>query len=458
MILNEIDKYTNLIDLKLLNIKNQINNLSPLKTSGVILSAVGTTITASLPNAKIGDLCLIVDTTAKIELKAEVISVYKDSVTLLPFGGIDNISTSAKIFKLATDFTINVGDWMRGCLIDGLGNCIGSIGEEEADPTINNDPGILMTIKQNVPDPLKRPIIDSQFLTGVKSIDLFISSGVGQRLAIFAAAGMGKTTLMGMILRNCSADIVIVALIGERGREVQELIQNEIHPSIYQKCIIVVTTSDRPPVEQVKSAYVAQTIAEYFRNQGKSVLLFVDSITRFARAQREIGLSAGEPVARGGFPPSVFLAFPKLMERAGNSEVGSITAFYTVLLQNDVITEDPIADEIKSIVDGHIILSRELVERSHFPAIDILSSLSRVATLFISKEHAQAERKIRQLISKYNEIEFLLRVGEYKEGNDALADESIAKYPQIMEFLQQDTKTKSDFNEIYNQLCELALS
>ena len=260
---------------------------------------------------------------------------------------------------------------------------------------------------------------------------------------------------MGIILRNSKVDIIVVALIGERGREVREFIDIELTGEMRSKCVLVVATSDRPPVEQVKCAYVAQTIAEYFRDQGKNVLLFVDSITRFARAQREVGLSAGEPIARSGFPPSVFLSFPRLMERAGNNEHGSITAFYTVLMEGDTVSLDPIADEVKSIIDGHIILTRKLAEQGHFPAINILTSLSRIADRIIEVDQLQAARHIRLLLSKYEELEFLIRVGEYKSGQDKLSDESIAKHAEIMKLLKQNQHEKVNYENALYSLIQL---
>lgn len=437
-------------------LEHQLDAINPLQVYGKISKAVGTVVNAHINNVKIGDICTIADESINLELMAEVIAIDESGTKLLPFGNIDRLSKKSIIKKVADDFKVKLGDFLLCKMVDGLGNVIGSLSDDAvADEKDSNI--VYASVKADAPDPLSRPIIKQQFKTGVRSIDLFISCGVGQRLAIFAGAGVGKTTLMGMILRNSDADVVVVALIGERGREVQEFIDLEINETIRQKCVLIVTTSDKPVVEQVKAAYVAQTIAEYFRDQGKKVLLFMDSITRFARALREVGLSSGEAPARGGYPPSTFLAFPKLMERAGNNAKGSITAFYTVLMEGAEIKNDPIADEIKSIVDGHIILSPHLAQQSHFPAIDILSSLSRIADKVISDKQMRETRKIRTLLAKHVELEFLLRVGEYQAGNDPLADEAIKKYPSIMRLLQQQIRDKINFEQDLANLAKLSM-
>ncbi|MCE2706571.1 MAG: FliI/YscN family ATPase [Proteobacteria bacterium] len=429
-----------------------ISSLSPRQIYGKVVSALGTVITVYLPGVKIGDLCLIFNKQSNFELYAEVVALDDDLVKLLPFGNIENISQSCSVKQLNDSFSIKVSNKLLGKMVNGFGEVTGSITEGvEVEDSIEKQLPIIC----RAPDPLSRPLIDSVLVTGVKAIDLFVTCGRGQRIGIFAGPGMGKTTLMGIILRNSQVDIIVVALIGERGREVREFIDIELTGEMRSKCVLVVATSDRPPVEQVKCAYVAQTIAEYFRDQGKNVLLFVDSITRFARAQREVGLSAGEPIARSGFPPSVFLSFPRLMERAGNNEHGSITAFYTVLMEGDTVSLDPIADEVKSIIDGHIILTRKLAEQGHFPAINILTSLSRIADRIIEVDQLQAARHIRLLLSKYEELEFLIRVGEYKSGQDKLSDESIAKHAEIMKLLKQNQHEKVNYENALYSLIQL---
>lgn len=457
-LLTTINHYHKIFSAKLDNLNYFLNNLKVVSYTGKIKTANGTIIIASMPMVKIGDLCLIEETTSGLSLYAEVVAIEQDEVKLLPFGSLDNISREARVRRLTENFQINIGSFMLGKVVNGLGEVIGDLITPSADDKINpvSDDSKFYPAMRLAPDPLKRMLIEEVLETGVKAIDLFITCGKGQRLAIFAGPGMGKTTLMGMIMRYASADVIVMALIGERGREVREFIDLELDPDTKPKCVVVVVTSDRPPVEQVKSAFVAQTIAEHFRDQGKDVVMFVDSITRFARAQREVGLSAGEPITRGGFPPSVYLAFPRLMERAGKNEHGSISAFYTVLMEGEATNQDPIADEIKSIVDGHIVLSKKLVEASHFPAISILASLSRVADRLISDEHKAAARHLRMLLSKHADLEFLIRVGEYKEGNDAVADESINKNAAIMDLLKQKVTDHSDYQEIIQQLIELS--
>ncbi len=448
-------RYHEVFAKKINDLEHGLAAISPLCYQGTITSATGVMVFAIFPEVKIGDLCVIKVPGTEVKLYAEVVAINaNDAIKLLPFGTISNLSKSAIIAKVSSHFTINLNQQILGKIVDGLGNVLGNLTATSVLPLTGMTKAY--PLMRFAPDPLNRMIIQEQFITGVKTIDLFISCGKGQRLAILAGPGMGKTTLMGMIIKNSMVDVIVVALVGERGREVREFIDLELDAAARKKCVLVVVTSDRPPVEQVKSAYTAQTIAEYFRDQGLDVLLFIDSITRFARAQREVGLSAGEPITRGGFPPSVFQAFPQLLERAGTNQIGSITAFYTVLMETEQAALDPIADEIKAIVDGHIILSHKLVELGHFPAINILSSLSRVADRLISSKHKQAVRKIQMLLSKYHELEFLVRVGEYKRGNDLIADEAIDKYPQIMKFLQQRVHETEPLEHSLNQLIKLA--
>jgi len=433
-----------------------LNQASPVRQYGKITSAVGTTLRSTIENVSIGDLCLVTDVQNNISIYAEVIALEHDEVVLLPLGTTGGLSKNALVSKTTEQFTIAVGDHLIGKIIDGLGKEMGSILKKSAPLEVKNKKIEQYSVMKAAPPPLSRPLVTEVFNTGVKCLDMFLTCGKGQRMAIFAAAGMGKTTLMGMITRGAKADVIVVGLIGERGREVNEFIDLELNEDIRRKTVLVVSTSDRPPAEHVKSGFVAHTIAEYFRDQGKSVLLLVDSITRFARAQREVGISAKEPVSRGGFPPSVFLAFPRLMERAGNNEKGSITAFYTVLMEGDTTLEDPIADEVKSIVDGHIVMSKKLVERGHFPAVNIQTSLSRIADRIITEKHLLAARKIRLLLSKYDEIELLLRVGEYQKGSDPLADEAIKKYNQIMDFLKQLSTKITNFNDELRNMIRIA--
>ncbi|MES2615023.1 MAG: FliI/YscN family ATPase [Bdellovibrionota bacterium] len=451
-ILVHIDNYVNEIKTNISECKKKLQKIDASTRFGKVTSAVGTTIRSTIENVNIGDLCLVVDEVTKTDIKAEVIAFQKNEALLLPLGTIQGLSQRAVVVRSQERFQIAVGDFLLGKVVDGFCNVIADMSEKAPQNTEKH----YYSVMQAAPPPLTRPLISEPFSTGIKSVDMFTTCGKGQRLAIFAGPGVGKTTLLGMLLRGCEADVIVVALIGERGREVKEFIDIELNKKTKEKTIMVVSTSDKPPVEHVKSAYVAQTVAEYFRDQGKTVLLLVDSITRFARAQREVGLSAGEPVSRGGFPPSVFLSFPRLMERAGNSAKGSITAFYTVLLEGEAIEHDPIADEVKSIIDGHIVLSRKLAEQGHFPAVNVLTSLSRIADRIITDKHKESARKLRLLLSKYEEVELLLRVGEYQKGNDTLTDEAVRKNKEILKYLQQPHTSSIEYQTAVKQLLQIA--
>ena len=300
---------------------------------------------------------------------------------------------------------------------------------------------------------MTRKIISRPLTLGLRALDGMLTCGEGQRMGIFAAAGGGKSTLLSSIIKGCSAEVCVLALIGERGREVREFIENDLGEEGRKKAVLVVSTSDRSSMERLKAAYTSTAIAEYFRDQGRSVLLMMDSVTRFGRAQREIGLAAGEPPTRRGFPPSVFSELPKLMERAGNSDKGSITALYTVLVEGDDMTE-PIADETRSILDGHIVLSRKLAARNHYPAIDVQASVSRVMNSIVSKEHKKAAQRLRQILAKYAEVELLVQIGEYKKGADKEADDALAHIDKVNAFLKQGLGEKSTFEQTLEGLFE----
>ena len=453
-IISILDKFSQGSTQVLTKLQQRIKDIPVIHRYGQITSAIGTMITASMLDVKVGDLCEILDRDSNFTLKAEILAIDGDKVMLLPYGSIKNVSKNYLIRKLsANGFSLETGDFLLGKIVDGFGKIQGEITQTPIE--VEDLSTEFRETEALAPDSMTRPIIDKVITTGVAAIDMFATCGYGQRIGIFAKAGLGKTTLMGMILRNAKADVVVIGLIGERGREVREFIDLELDDEVKKKCVLVVSTSDKPPIEQIKCAFVAQTIAEYFRDKGKNVLLFVDSITRFARATREVGLSAGEPPTRSGYPPSSFLAFPRIMERAGNNQYGTISAFYTVLLETDNFNEDPIADEVKSILDGHIILSDKLAKIGHFPAIDPLLSLSRIADRIITQEHLDAARHARMLLAKYSEVEFLIRVGEYNPGNDKTADEAVAKYPAIMKLLKQTNKETRNFNTDLSQLLAL---
>lgn len=419
-----------------------------IEFKGKVTQVVGTIIKASVPGAKVGEVCTLRNPWENFELQAEVVGFSKDAALLTPLGGLMGISAATEVIPSGHVHMVPVGPALLGRVLDGLGNPLdldkhGPIKAETAYP-----------VYAEPPDPLKRKVISTPLSLGVRALDSLLTCGEGQRLGIFAAAGGGKSTLLAQIIRNTSAEVAVLALIGERGREVREFIEKDLGEEGLRRSVLVVSTSDRSSMERLKAAYVATAVAEYFRDQGAKVLLMMDSVTRFARAQREIGLAAGEPPARRGFPPSVFATLPLLMERAGNSDKGSITALYTVLVEGDDMTE-PIADETRSILDGHIVLSRKLAAANHYPAIDALASISRVQTAIVSKEHRDAAQRLRELMAKYRDVELLLKIGEYQKGADAVTDEAVAKIDRINAFLRQGLHEQCSFEQTVEQLCAL---
>ncbi|MBS0648651.1 MAG: type III secretion system ATPase SctN [Verrucomicrobia bacterium] len=422
---------------------SHLEDLELTTVHGRITEIVGMLIRAVIPQVKMGEVCLI-----KREgepLMAEVVGFTKDEVFLSPLGDMHGIGPSSEVIPMRMSMQIKVGPQLLGRILNGLGHPIdedtkGPLQLEETYPVINSPP-----------DPLKRKIIEEPLSVGVRCIDGVLTVGKGQRMGIFSAAGVGKSTLLGMIARYAKADVNVISLIGERGREVREFIENDLGTEGLERSVIIVSTSDQPAQMRLNAAYVGTAIAEYFRDQGKTVILMMDSVTRFARALREIGLAAGEPPARAGYTPSVFATLPRLLERSGNSDRGSITAFYTVLVAGDDLNE-PVSDEVRSILDGHIILSSELASQYHFPAIDVLRSISRVLTQIVSPEHVQLIGKIRTVLANYKKIELLLRIGEYKPGSDKDADFAIKYIDKVNRFLKQAVEESSTFEETLQQL------
>lgn len=413
---------------------------------GRIVEVIGMLIKAIVPDVKMGDLCLIKRDTEP--LAAEVVGFTKEEVLLSPLGELKGIGPSSEVIPLKTPMNIKVGKNLLGRVLNGLGEPLdsdtkGNLALEETFSVINPPP-----------DPLKRAIIKEPIATGVKCLDGVLTCGKGQRVGIFAGSGVGKSTLLGMIARNAVADVNVISLIGERGREVREFIQNDLGEEGLKKSVVIVSTSDQAAQLRINAALVGTAIAEYFRDQGKSVILMMDSITRFARAIREIGLAAGEPPARAGYTPSVFATLPRLLERSGNSEKGSITAFYTILVEGDDINE-PISDETRSILDGHIVLSSELARKSHYPAIDILGSISRILPSIISKEQLFQIGKLREVLANYKKNELLIKIGEYKPGSDKDADFAIKYIEKVNRFLKQKIDDKISFDETLDQLMSL---
>ncbi len=425
-----------------------LDDTPTLMIKGRVIQVVGTIIKAVVPAVKVGEVCILRNPGEDFEMKAEVVGFSRDAALLTPLGDMYGISAYTEVTPTGRAHMVPVGDGLLGRVLDGLGRPL------DADTAGPLQADRFYPVFADAPDPMRRRIIRDPMPLGVRAIDGLLTCGEGQRMGIFAAAGGGKSTLLGMLVKGAAADVIVIALIGERGREVREFIENELGEEGCRRSVIVCATSDKSSMERAKAAYVATAIAEYFRDQGRKVLFLMDSVTRFARAQREIGLAAGEPPTRRGFPPSVFATLPKLMERVGMNDRGSITALYTVLVEGDDMTE-PIADETRSILDGHIILSRNLAAANHYPAIDILASTSRVQHAVVSREHRAAAGRLRELMAKYAEVELLVKIGEYKRGGDATTDEAIDKIEVIREFLKQRTDDRSPFDSAQSGLSKL---
>lgn len=425
---------------------NHLDEIELTTVHGRITEAVGTLLRAVIPQVKMGEVCII--KREGTPLLAEVVGFTKEEVLLSPLGEMWGVGPSSEVIPMRIPLHIQVGSELLGRILNGMGEPLdsdikGPLNLKETYPVMNPPP-----------NPLKRKIIEEPLSVGVRAIDAALTCGKGQRVGIFAAAGVGKSTLLGMIARYAKADINVISLIGERGREVREFLQNDLGEEGIKRSVVVVSTSDQAPQLRINAAYVGTAIAEYFRAQGKSVILMMDSITRFARALREIGLAAGEPPARAGYTPSVFATLPRLLERSGNSEKGSITAFYTILVAGDDIHE-PVSDEARSILDGHILLSSELARQYHYPAIDILGSISRIITSITNQEHLQLIGKLREVLANYKKNELLIRIGEYKPGSDKDADFAIRYISKVNQFLKQGVDEKTSLEESLSQLKSL---
>jgi type III secretion protein N (ATPase) len=392
--------------------------------------------------ARIGELCKLSGDDDGRELLAEVVGVEDDTVLLMPLGGLQGISSRTRVATCGTVQSVLAGDGMLGRVLDPAALPIDGGGAMHATTRV--------PLLASPPHPLARMPVQRHFETGVRAVDTLLTVGEGQRLGIFAAAGCGKSTLLGMLARRSAADVNVIALIGERGREIQEFIADSLQGDL-SRSVLVVSTSDTPALMRARALYTATAIAEHFRDAGRRVLLLVDSITRFARALRDVGLTAGEPPTRRGFPPSVFSTLPQVLERAGNGATGSITAFYTVLLE-DEDTADPVGEEVRSILDGHLVLSRKLAAANHYPAIDVLQSVSRVMDRIVEPEHRQAAGSARRLLAKYREIEVLLQMGEYQRGADRDADAAVSCAPRIEQHLCQSVDESASFAESLTSL------
>jgi type III secretion system H+-transporting two-sector ATPase len=406
-----------------------------------VVEVTGLVIKARVPGVRIGELCFIETPLRDEPVRAEVVGFRNELVYLMGLGDLTGLGPDSEVRPTGHVMTVRVGPGLLGRVLDGLGRPADGKG-----PLPPGGVAAEYPVYAPPPDPLQRRRVTRALPVGVRAMDGLLTVGEGQRVGIFAAAGGGKSTLLGMIARNTAADINVIALIGERGREVLDFIEENLGAEGLARSVVVVATSDQPTLVRLKSAYVATSVAEYFRDQGRRVVLVLDSITRFARAQREAGLAVGEPPARAGFPPSVFAVLPRLLERAGNSDRGSITAFYTVLVEGDDMTE-PVADEARSILDGHIVLSRDLAGRGHYPAIDVLRSASRVMPAVTADGHQQAAQKVRELIATYERHRDLILLGAYKRGTDARVDEALERWPAIEAWLRQGTRDRGGFEE-----------
>lgn len=423
----------------------RLDDASPVAVRGRVVEVTGLVIKAKVPGVRIGELCYIQSPLRDRPVRAEVVGFRNQLVYLMALGELEGIGPDSEVIPTGSVMKVKVGPGLLGRVLDGLGDPIDGLGPIE--PYYGEE----YPVYAPPPDPMKRKRVTEPFAVGIRAIDAILTVGEGQRMGIFAAAGGGKSTLMGMIARNTVADVNVISLIGERGREVRDFIEESLGEEGLKRSVLVVATSDKPSLVRLKSAYVATAIAEYFRDQGKRVMLMMDSVTRFARAQREVGLAIGEPPARAGFPPSVFATLPKLLERTGNSDKGSITAMYTVLVEGDDMTE-PVADEVRSILDGHIILSRALASRGHYPAIDIMKSASRVMNAVTDEAHIKAANRLRELYAAYEKNRDLILIGAYQKGSDALVDEAIEKMPVIEQFLRQGLYEKDSFEDTIRRL------
>lgn len=427
---------------------SRLGEAPSVETKGRIKEVVGLVARARIPEAFVGELCEIRNPRSKTTVKAEVSGFADGDALLMPLGPLDNIGPASEVVPLGRGLTVPVGRQLLGRVLNGLGEPMDA---REKGPLLCTEEYPVMAAP---PDPLRRRRVTQPLSLGVRVIDSLLTCGEGQRVGLFAAAGVGKSTLLGMIARNTEADVNVIGLIGERGREVRDFIEHDLGPAGMARSVIVCATSDQPSLVRLKGAYVATAIAEYFRDQGLKVMLMMDSVTRFARAQREVGLACGEPPARAGYTPSVFAELPKLLERAGNSDKGSITAFYTVLVAGDDMNE-PVADEVRSILDGHIILSRDLAARGHYPAIQVLDSVSRVMRAVMDKAHCQAANQLRETLAAYEKSRDLILLGAYESGSDPATDRAIARMADMEAFLKQPTDEKSDFAETSRALREM---
>jgi flagellar protein export ATPase FliI len=429
---------TRLLDLS--RYFDEIDRACPVQVKGRVTEVIGLVVRAALPQAFMGELCLIHNSRSRVPVKAEVVGFQSSEVLLMPIGDLTNIGPESEVVGTGNCLCVSVGESLLGRVLNGVGE---PMDLESRGPLELLDE---YPIYAAPPDPLRRRRVTQPVSIGVRAIDGVLTCGEGQRIGLFAAAGVGKSTLLGMIARNTEAEVNVITLVGERGREVRDFLEHDLGAEGLKRSVIVCATSNEPSLVRLKAAYVGTAIAEYFRDQGKKVMLMMDSVTRFARAQREVGLACGEPPARAGYTPSVFSQLPKLLERAGNSDKGSITAFYTVLVAGDDMNE-PVADEVRSILDGHIILSRELAAQGHYPAIDVLQSVSRVMGTIAEPAHRQAASGLREVLATYEKHKDLILIGAYEKGSDARVDYAVRMIDKMNGYLRQETSARATFPE-----------
>ncbi len=424
--------------------RERISRFDPVRINGHVIQVVGLVIEAIGPSAMIGELCRIAKSRHDTDpIYAEVVGFRDSRVLLMPIGEMEGIKARNEVIALRTPHRVSVGPELLGRVLNGFGTPM----DDKPMPRCS----IQYPVNASPPNSLRRNRITQSLAVGIRSIDGLLTIGKGQRMGIFAGSGVGKSTLLGMVARNTAADVNVIALTGERGREVRDFIEENLGEEGLKRSVVVVSTSDQPPILRLKSAMVATAIAEYFRDQGRDVMLILDSLTRLATAQRDVGLAIGEPPATRGYTPSVFALLPRLLERAGNSDRGSITGLYSVLVDGDDMNE-PVADTARGILDGHIVLSRALANAGHYPAIDLLQSVSRVMNDVISPQHQAAARTFRSILSVYREAEDLSNIGAYVEGSNPIIDTAKRRIGDIRRFLQQTPDQNVNFSQTQQQL------
>lgn len=430
----------------LLKYSNVLKQTEPLQMTGKVTQVVGLVIESEGPQAPVGEVCIIRDRTGREICRSEIVGFRGNKILSMSLGELTDIAPGSTIEATGEALSVSVGDMLLGRILDGLGNPI-----DGREPLISSE---RRTIYAQPPNPFARKRIKEPITTGVRAIDGLLTLGKGQRIGIFAGSGVGKSTTLGMIARNTTADVNVIGLVGERGRELRDFIEKDLGPEGMARSVVVVATSDQPALVRIKASLIATTIAEYFRDKGLDVLLMVDSVTRLAMAQREVGLAVGEPPATKGYPPSVFALMPKFMERAGTSDRGTITAMYTVLVEGDDMNE-PIADTARGILDGHIVLSRRLAGKGHYPSIEILESVSRVMSDVTEPHHRAVAREFQEILATYREAEDLINVGAYQRRTNPKIDRAIALIDRMNDFLRQSVDDGAPFDDTISKLFAL---